>query len=150
MPHFYYSLGVFGVMEFLGDVYPGLIDNALCFPLLGCNPGILGYDGLVHFMSGICIGFGLLWLNRHRAWQFVAWSISIAIIWEAIEWAYDAIRADILHMNILSPINIMTQPSRIDTLGDVALGFLGTALVYAYWRFKTRALRALSRDAIEA
>ena len=150
MPYFYYSLGIFAVMEFLGDVYPGLIDNALCFPVLGCNPRVLGYDGVVHFMSGVCVGFGLLWFNRRRAWQFVAWSINIAVVWEAVEWAYDAVRADILNMNILSPVNTMTQPSPIDTLGDVALGFLGTALVYACWRYKTRARRALSPDAIEA
>lgn len=149
MPQFYYSLGTFGIMEFLGDVYPGLISNGLCYPLLGCNTGFFGYDGLVHFMSGICIGFGLLWLNRREVWQFIAWALCIAIFWEAMEWAYDSVRAGILHMNLLSPRNTMTQPTGIDTLGDVVLGLLGTMLVYALWRLWARR-HAPSRDTIEA
>lgn len=135
MPHFFYSLGAFGVMAFAGEIYPGLIGNGLCFPILGCNIGFGGYDGLVHFVSGICIGLGLLWLTRRQAKQFVLWALGIALGWEGVEWAYDAVRAEALHMDLLSPANIMTQPSGIDTVGDIVLGCLGTALVYAvyYW-----------------
>lgn len=136
MPHFYYSLGTFGIMGFLGEIYPGLIGNALCFPILGCNIGFFGYDGLVHFVSGLCIGLGLLWFKRHEMRQFVFWAGGIALAWEAMEWAYDTVRSAILHTNLLSPINIMTQPSPVDTLGDLVLGCLGTALIYAAYRWR--------------
>jgi hypothetical protein len=138
MHHFYYSLGVFGVMEFLGDVWPGLIDNLHCFPVIGCNVGFAGYDGLVHFMSGICIGLGLLWLNRREPRHMAFWGLSIALAWEAMEWAYDWARASLLHMDLHTPYNIMTQPSGIDTVGDIILGCLGTALAYAAYRFAKR------------
>lgn len=136
MPHFYFSLGTFGVMEFLGDIWPGLIANVHCYPVLGCNTGFAGYDGLVHLVSGVCIGLGLLWFRRREAGQFALWGLAIPLVWEACEWGYDAFRTNILHMNLLSPENIMTQPTNIDTAGDIMLGCLGTALVYlAYsWR----------------
>jgi hypothetical protein len=138
MQHFFYSLGLFGVMEFLGDVWPGLIDNMHCFRFIGCNTGFAGYDGLVHFMSGICIGLGLIWLKRRGARHMAAWGLGIALAWEAMEWAYDWGRAAILGMDLLAPYNIMTQPSGIDTLGDVILGCLGTALAYGAYRLSAK------------
>lgn len=125
-------------MEFLGDIWPGLIANIHCFPILGCNTGPLGYDGLVHFMSGICIGLGLLWLKRRETKQFVVWGLSIALVWEGMEWGYDSFRSGVLGMNLLSPQNIMTQPTGIDTIGDIMLGCLGTALIYAGYRWRQK------------
>lgn len=138
MPAFYYSVGTFGVLEFLGEVWPGLITNGLCYPLLGCNTGFFGYDGLDHFMSGLCIGLGLLWYNRTSFKSFAMWALGIALGWECMEWVYDAVRRSVLHMNLLSPHNIMTQPTPIDTLGDIVLGCTGATCVYLWYRYKTK------------
>jgi hypothetical protein len=136
MPPFYFSLGVFGVMEFMGDIYPRLIANGLCFHLLGCNIGFFGYDGLVHLVSGLCIGLGLLWFKRHDPKEFALWTLSVALAWEASEWVFDTFRMSVLHMNLFIPENIMTQPTTLDTIGDMVLGCLGTAIIYAAYRWR--------------
>ncbi len=143
MPHFYYSLGTFGVLEFLGDIWPGLIANHLCFPILGCNLGFFGYDGLIHFISGVCVGLGLLWAQGRfggiflawgrTAWAFAAWGAAVALAWEIMEWSYDLARIYLLNMDLLSP-NRLTQPNSLDTIGDIVLGLLGTMLIYLAYR----------------
>jgi hypothetical protein len=143
MPPFYYSLGTFGVLEFLGDIYPGFINNAYCYPLLGCNAGFFGYDAAVHWVSGTVIGLGLLWLNRRSAWKFALASLAVALGWEFLEWSYDTIRRVAFHMDLLHPANILTQPTPIDTLGDMAMGLLGTAVIYGlFWLRRRRAALA--------
>jgi hypothetical protein len=142
MHAFYYWLASFGVFDFLGDVYPGFISNNFCFAVLGCNVGIVGYDGMLHFISGICVGFGILlahekgYLKDSGAGTFALWSLCIAFAWEMTEWSYDLVRIYLFHIDLFAA-NKLTQPNGLDTAGDVALALLGTAL--AYWWSKRRA-----------
>ncbi|MDB5225744.1 MAG: hypothetical protein JWL87_696 [Candidatus Adlerbacteria bacterium] len=139
----YYWIAGFVTLEFLGDVYPGFIDNDFCFALLGCNVGIVGYDGLLHFISGICVGFGILlahkkgYLKKSGARAFFLWSLGIALAWELLEWSYDLVRIYIFHMDLFT-MNKLTQPNGIDTLGDIILALLGTAMVF-WWARRTAA-----------
>lgn len=144
MHPFYYSLGTFGFLEFIGDIYPGYIANEHCFELLGCNIGFYGYDGFLHFVSGICVGLGVIWakhrayIDRASATAFAMLSSGIAVVWEFAEWAYDLTRIHLLDMNLLVP-NILTQPNSQDTVGDVILALIGTLivyLVYSSWHSK--------------
>lgn len=132
-------------MDFLGEVYPGLIANGLCYPLLGCNSGFFGYDALEHLVSGMVVGLALLWLNRRTLGQVLAWSLCAALSWELLEWCYDTARAAIFHMDLLHPTNTYAQPTGLDTLGDVAFGLAGALAVYALF-----AARRMRRDTVEA
>lgn len=145
MHAFYYSLGGFGIMEVLGDIYPGYIANHHCFPVLGCNIGFFGYEGWMHFVSGICVALGLLWayergyLRRHTLWSLVGWSGAIAIAWELVEWGYDLVRIHLLDMDLLNPNNL-AQPNALDTVGDIVLAVLGTLAVYTWLRYRSPSL----------
>lgn len=149
MHPFYYSLGTFGIMEFLGDVYPGYIDNRHCFPVLGCNLGPAGYEGLMHFVSGVCVALGLMWAHERGyrlaraldAKTFFVLSLGIAIVWELGEWGFDLVRIYALGMDLAIP-NRLAQPNGADTVGDVALAIAGTALAYFWIRHKKTAASA--------
>lgn len=147
MHAFYYSLLPFGIMEFLGDIYPGYIANHHCLPLLGCNMGFFGYEGWMHFVSGICVALGLVWANergylgRQTVWSLLGWSSAIAGAWELLEWGYDLIRIHLLDIDLLNPNNL-AQPNAIDTIGDIVLAVLGSLVVYIWLRYRTPAALA--------
>lgn len=139
----YYWLALFAVLEFLGDLWPGYIANHYCLPLLGCNLGFFGYEGFMHFVSGVCVALGLVWAHERSylpaptARTMALWSAGIALAWELCEWIYDLVRIYALHMDLLNP-NRLAQPNFIDTAGDVVLALAGTALAFAYMGYKKR------------
>jgi len=132
---------IFSIADLLGQVGPHLESNQLCFRLLGCNSGFLGYDALCHFLFGIVLGFGLLWLNIHSPKRFallqakegwknililVACVALFCVIWELGEFSIDIFRSRILHIDLLHPMNVLLQPSDNDTMGDMAFCIFGS------------------------
>lgn len=98
---------------------------------------VWGWDAVIHFLSGILIGLGvILWLrrlllqkNRVRlpVWmQFLfvlTLSVGIAVVWEFVEFASDQI------------FGTTSQDSLVDTMYDLILGTSGTGvLLLAYVR----------------
>ena len=58
-----------------------------------------------------------------------------SIMWELGECAHDYFRLEILHQNLLNlrlQINLLDQPSNLDTMGDLTFGLLG-ALISAFF-----------------
>lgn len=118
----------------------GLMRDGTCFKYLGCNSGFFGYDGLLHFVFGIAFAGSIYWfLSTYPTFytpQDVAWKnflvfcavvVLVGFIWETIEFGYDHVRMIVFHINLIQP-NQMAQPSNSDTMGDMALGFLGALL----------------------
>ncbi len=134
-------ISIFLILEFIGEIYPDWIANSLCFRVIGCNAGFFGYDALLHCVSGIAETLTLFWMAERYSRFNVFHSSSIvrsaimilgivallSITWEFIEFSYDSVRMAVFHMNLLSP-NTLSQPTNADTIGDIALGLLGSAL----------------------
>ena len=87
--------------------------NAMCSPYLGCVSGFFGYDAFEHFFFGVAALMILFWFcekfPQHSLLPEVRWKrilISLALIalvavsWEIVECAHDAIRADVFHESL--------------------------------------------------
>ncbi len=139
---------MFLVLEFGGKAL-GFMQNAMCYRWLGCNAGFFGYDALVHFVGGITIAIGVLWLSKKSKkldffhideifWKrmliILAVAALIGVVWEALEFSYDLFRVLVLHINLLYP-NQLAQPSNADTMGDLVFGLTGAfgAGLIAQW-----------------
>ena len=115
--------------------------NAMCSPYLGCVSGFFGYDAFEHFFFGVAALMILFWFcekfPQHSLLPEVRWKrilISLALIalvavsWEIVECAHDAIRADVFHeslRNFSLHINLLDQPTNLDTMGDLSFTLLG-------------------------
>lgn len=142
---------LFTVIDLLGSYGPDLMANGLCFHLLGCNTGFLGYDAFVHFCSGIAETVFLLWAMRRFAkinmlhesfWKnlliIVSLVLMLAFVWEVAELIGDQYRMLVLHKDLLHP-NTLYQPSNVDTMGDLIVAVAGALLaspLYAFTRTK--------------
>ncbi len=118
--------------------------NAICSKYLGCVVGFLGYDAFEHFFFGVALALGIIWLCKHFPkysilhpvqWKKVLIVVAIVVlagvIWEILECSYDALRVDIFHepiYNLTLHINLLTQPTNLDTMGDLSTGFLGSII----------------------
>jgi hypothetical protein len=115
--------------------------NVMCSTYLGCVNGFLGYDAYEHFLFGIAAAFALISISDRyprysvlneewwkTALMIIAIIALISVIWEMIECAHDALRLDIFHeplRNIRLRINLLDQPSNIDTMGDLTMSLAG-------------------------
>jgi len=132
------------ILMSLGSKTFGWMRDATCLPYLGCNVGFFGYDALVHFVGGITLAVCVVWLMRRhpkaslfqgKLWKNILMILAlvalIGVCWECLEFAFDHVRMDIFHMNLVSP-NQMAQVSNSDTMGDLTFDILG-ALVASFF-----------------
>jgi hypothetical protein len=134
------SLVVFLIANLFGEII-GLAANSDCYPYIGCTSGFFGYDAIEHFLFGLTVIWIIVWacgkfpkysiLHKER-WKkrfvLIASIALIAVFWEFLECAHDAFRLDILgeHLyNFRFHINLLDQPSNLDTMGDLAFTLLG-------------------------
>jgi hypothetical protein len=108
----------------VGNRFFGFMSDATCFHYLGCNAGFFGYDALTHFVCGIVIALGLKDKTKNLL-ELLAYAALIGVCWEILEFGYDHFRMVVLHMNLTNP-NTLSQPSNVDTMGDLIFGLLGT------------------------
>ena len=139
---------IYSIVTFLGEFYPGWATTQTCYRFLGCNVGFGGYDAVEHFLFGIVLSLFIIWLSRkythlgfkgEPVWRSILCIISfvalVSVCWEFYECAYDAFRQNILHevlFNFRLHIDLLDQPSNIDTMGDLFYDILG-AVVGCFW-----------------
>lgn len=118
--------------------------NWECLKYLGCTTGFFGYDALEHFACGFAFCLFFIWFFRAlpkyslltgTLWKdaliLVSMIALIAVIWEIGECAHDVFRLNILHehlINVRLHINLLDQPSNLDTVGDLTFNVVGSIL----------------------
>jgi hypothetical protein len=102
-------LALLSILHAFG-VYAGLYEN------------LTWYDFITHFLGGVCVGFGALWLHlylgasaRFFYWT-LAWVLVIGILWEMFEYFGGAMREN---------------SYKIDTIIDLILDTAGALIVWA-------------------
>ncbi len=124
--------------------------NSACYPYLGCDSGFFGYDALEHFLFGFAAVWLLVWFFRKyprysllhstfwkSAMSILAMVAFIAVIWEMLECFRDAYLLDLAHAQLLDfklRLNLLAQPSNIDTMGDLTFTLLGVLLAFPFLR----------------
>ena len=118
--------------------------NTICNAYINCTVGFFGYDAIEHFLSGVSVTLILIWIFKKfptyslftpTRWKniviLLALVISISVVWEIIECAYDIFRFDILvepSLGVKLHLNILAQPTNLDTMGDLIFGAFGALL----------------------
>jgi hypothetical protein len=123
--------------------------NQSCYKYLGCSVGFFGYDALEHFLSGIALTWILVWIFQKfpkysllsdKLWKNVLILIALvalfSVLWELSELVHDVFRSSILHQPLINfrlNINLMDQPTNLDTMGDLFFELFGSviALIFA-------------------
>ncbi len=140
---------IFLVTTILGEGIGGsLAANPSCYPYLGCTSGFFGYDAIEHLLFGIAGTFVLVWLFKkfpHYSllntirWKnilmFIALIVLISVLWEFLECAHDVFRISILHQpltNVKLHLNLLDQPSNLDTMGDLFFGLFGSVIAFFF------------------
>lgn len=136
----FWTLFIIFMFMSVGSHAFGWMKNSTCMPHLGCNTGFFGYDGLVHFIGGVTIAVGVMWIMRAypathlfhpKFWKNILIVLAIAaligVCWEILEFIFDHVRMDIFHVNLIHP-NVMAQASNSDTIGDLSLGLFGALI----------------------
>jgi len=101
-------LGLLSILHAVG-VYAGLYEN------------LTWYDFITHFLGGVCVGIGALWLylllgerTQYFIWV-VIWVLVIGILWEVFEYVGGAMRE---------------KNYEIDTIIDLVLDSAGALVVW--------------------
>jgi hypothetical protein len=103
--------------------------------------GFAGYDAFEHLFFGVALVILIVWLCEHfpkycithpERWKtaliVVAVVVFISVLWEILECTHDALRMNVLHeslRNFSLNINLLDQPTNIDTMGDLSFGLVG-------------------------
>ena len=133
---------VWAGVTFFGEFIYFWAGNATCSKYLGCVAGFFGYDAFEHFFFGILCVLIIIWFCEHfpkysvltkTNWKDVIIIISlvafVAVFWEIVECAHDALRVDVLHeslRNFSLHLNLLDQPTNLDTMGDIVFSLLGS------------------------
>lgn len=136
------SLGIYIIVDLFGEVIGSLGSNYECIKYIGCTSGFFGYDAIEHFLCGLTFALLLAWICRKfpsysiltdKRWKNALIIISVvalvAVCWEFLECAHDVFRLDILHQplfNLKLHINLLDQPTNLDTMGDLAFNVFGS------------------------
>jgi len=139
---------VYVVCDLAGEIMGNLGSNYQCLRFIGCTTGFFGFDAIEHFMSGASFlllialfmrkypKYSLLVGNRFKdAFVLVCVLALIAVCWEIGECAHDYFRVVFLHEQLFSVrlhINVLDQPSNLDTVGDLFFNTLG-AIVASFF-----------------
>ncbi len=129
-------------VTFFGEIVYFAAGNATCSKYLGCVDGFFGYDAFEHFFFGVmgtllifflCERFPKYSILHSSKWKnfliIIATIALVSVLWEIAECAHDAIRLDILHeplRNVRLNINLLDQPTNLDTMGDLTLSLVGS------------------------
>lgn len=113
-----------------------LINNSRCFPIVGCNSGFFGYDGIAHIVGGILWTIAFIWLmNRyprlhilHKSFVksffiIIACIALLHIAWELYEYILDILDSYNLQRDLY--FHEIAQPGNADTIGDLTFGLIG-------------------------
>lgn len=119
-----------------------------CDTIFGCYDGFFGYDGLGHFLFGFAAVWVVLWLcKRYSSYSIVSselWKSALtvvavvmllAVVWEMLEFFRDAFLLDIVLQSledIRIRISLLSQPSNLDTMGDLILSLIGSLLALPF------------------
>ena len=129
----------------LGEGLGGSLgSNPMCYKYLGCTTGFAGYDAVEHFLFGIAAVFILIWFfekfskysllfaERSKSiLMIVALIMFVSGLWEFFEFSFDVVRVDILHQALINwklHINLLSQPTNTDTMGDLFFAFTGSTI----------------------
>ncbi|MFZ2804472.1 MAG: hypothetical protein WA001_04570 [Patescibacteria group bacterium] len=118
--------------------------NATCSAALGCVSGFFGFDAFEHLFFGValalvivflCMRFPKYSILHSERWKtvltIVATVVLVSVLWEIFECIHDAFRVDILHealSNLRLHIDLLDQPSNLDTMGDLSFAMLGSVI----------------------
>ena len=135
---------LWAVVTCLGEFMYAWAGNTTCSKFLGCVDGFVGYDAFEHLFFGIAAALVLVWLSKRfpehsilhserwrSALMVVAAIALLAVLWEILECAHDALRVDILHeslRNVSIHVNLLDQPSNLDTMGDLIFSLVGAVV----------------------
>jgi len=113
-----------------------------CSKYVGCLTGFTGFDAFEHLVFGIAATLFIIWFSERftrysvlpeKIWKKVLVIIALvallSVAWEIVECIHDAVRLDILHQplrNIRLQINLLDQPTNLDTMGDLIASFVGS------------------------
>lgn len=131
----------FVVLQVFGVWGPVLISNQLCFRWFGCNAGFFGYDAIIHTVSAVMEVLFIVWLMKmyprismltdsrlKNVIMLVSLVALLAVIWELGEFLQDRYFMYVLHIDLLHPVNALSQPSNIDTMGDEFFSLFGATI----------------------
>ena len=144
---------IFLIICIFGEGFGGsLSSNPTCYKYLGCTDGFMGYDAVEHFLFGIAAVWILIWIFESfpkysmlhiEYWKsvltIIALVVLISVLWEFLECAHDAFRVDVLHQTLVNwrlHINLLNQPTNIDTMGDLLSGLVGAIVGLFFTDFK--------------
>lgn len=118
--------------------------NSACSKYMGCVSGFFGYDAYEHLFFGVALVLALVWVSDRfpkysilhgKRWktviEIIAMVALVAVLWEIVECMHDAFRADFLHeplRNLSLHINLLDQPTNLDTMGDLVFSLLGAGI----------------------
>ncbi len=142
------TLVIYILADLLGEFMAGWGYNAECIRFIGCTNGFFGFDAIEHFLSGfvilLCV---LIFFNRYPRFSLLTgtwWKDAlilvasvnlISVAWELVECAHDVFRVAVLHeplINLKLNIDLLDQPTNLDTMGDMAFNVLGSILSAAF------------------
>jgi hypothetical protein len=143
---------VFLVVCIFGEGLGGSLgSNPSCYKYLGCTDGFGGYDAIEHFLFGIAAVWILIStfqkfpkysLFQTEHWKnvltIIALVVLISVAWEFLECAHDAFRVDILHQTLVNwklHLNLLNQPTNLDTMGDLFFASLGSTIALFFTKF---------------
>jgi len=146
------STAVFLIICIMGEGIGGsLASNPSCLKYLGCTNGFFGYDAIEHLFFGIAGTFVLIWLFqkfpkysilKEKRWKNILIIVSLialmSVLWELLECAHDVFRVDILHQTLVNwrlHINLLDQPTNLDTMGDLTFDLIGSVIVLFFTKF---------------
>jgi hypothetical protein len=138
-------------LSICGEIVYHWTNSGVCSPYLGCGSGFFGYDAFQHLFSGILIAFTIIWLCTRfpkysvlhsKPWKtaltVIAIAALIAVLWEVAECAHDMYRIAILHEDLLNyklHINLLDQPTNLDTMGDLCFNIAGSIIGFFIYEF---------------
>lgn len=124
--------------------------NTACSPIFGCTSGFFGFDAVEHFLFGVAAAWILVWIFKARPrfsllhgtrWKNVLTVVAIVALvsvgWEHLEMLHDLFRTDILHQSLVNfrlHINLLDQPTNLDTLGDLFFAIVGSFIASLFPR----------------
>jgi hypothetical protein len=148
------SILVYIAADLAGEFIGHLGGNYECLPVFGCTTGFFGFDAFEHFLSGFVFVLILaLVFKRYpnisplsgldKKWKqalvLICVVALIAVVWEFIECAHDVFRLVVLHeplYNVRLHIDLLDQPSNLDTMGDLAFNVLGSVIAAFFAKYE--------------
>ena len=139
-------------VDYIGE-FRGLAANNTCIAFFGCTNGFFGFDAFEHFLSGFAFAITIALIFRYfpkislfsselpkwkQAVILVTMVATIAVLWELGESIHDVFRLAVLHEPLYSVkfhIDLLDQPSNLDTVGDMTFNILGSIAAVLFARF---------------